>query len=160
MQRPAPAWVRGGFTPADPDYARRMTTDDGKGRAMELVGVSLDAFGPGWVELSVPFRRELTNESGVMHGGMVGFLADEAGGFAAFSLLPADSSCVTVELKINFLAPVSGGVLKARSQVIRSGRNLSVVEVELLAAEDGRERPAAIVLMTMMHIKGEGAPRA
>jgi uncharacterized protein (TIGR00369 family) len=155
MIHPTPSWVRRGFTPADPGFARRMTVDDGAGRALGMLRVTMDAFGPGWAQLRLPFRAEVTNEAGIMHGGMIGFLADDAAGFAAYSLLPKGQSTRTIEYKINFLAPVTGGALVARAQVVRAGRTVAVVEVELVMDGDDPERAVAVALVTMMRVADE-----
>jgi len=97
MSTPPPAWVRFRHQPVDPHYAKRMTVEGGKGRALGVLGVTMDGFGPGWCQLRLPFRVEVTNEAGIMHGGMIGFLADDAAGFAAFSLLPEGQSPRTIE---------------------------------------------------------------
>jgi uncharacterized protein (TIGR00369 family) len=157
MSMPPPAWVRRRHEPTDPNYAKRMTVEDGATRALGSLGVTMDGFGPGWCQLRLPFRREVTNEAGIMHGGMIGFLADDAAGFAAFSLLPEGQSPRTIEYKINFLAPVTGGALVARAQVVRSGRSVAVIEVELAQVDEGPERSVGVALVTMMHVAERAA---
>ncbi len=159
MDRTPPAWARRRFTAADPDFAARMTVEPGADRALGLLKVELVDYGPGWVEMRMPFQRIATNETGIMHGGMVAFLADDAAGFAAYSLMPKGSSVVTVELKINYLAAVTGGWLVARSQVIRSGRSIAVIEVELAMDDGSGERDCAVALVTMMRVPETVGPR-
>jgi uncharacterized protein (TIGR00369 family) len=81
--------------------------------------------------LSVPARDELCQQRGFLHGGLSATLADTAGGYAAFSMMPAGSTPLTVEFKINFMAPAVGDVLIAEAHVLRSGRTLTVVDVDV-----------------------------
>ena len=122
--------------PADPAFAERCRESFGRQKAMGLIGARLTLVEPGYVEIELPWRAELTQQKGYVHGGIVGMIADTACGYAAFSLMPADSSLVTVEYKINILAPARGSLV-ARGEVIRPGRTLTVTRGEVYA-EDGK----------------------
>src|SRR5436305_1872069 len=74
-------------------------------KAMALIGARLTLVEPGYVEIELPFRDDLTQQKGYIHGGILGMIADTACGYSAFSLMPAGCSIVTVEYKINILAP-------------------------------------------------------
>src|SRR5919199_524955 len=102
--------------PADPHFASRVRESFGRQQAMALIGASLAALGPGTVEIALPFRDDLTQQKGFVHGGIIGMIADTACGYAAFSLMPADCSVVTVEYKINILSPAQGSLV-ARGEV-------------------------------------------
>ena len=104
-------------------------------KAMTLIGASLAAIDAGESEIRLPYRADLTQQKGFVHGGIIGMIADTACGYAAFSLMPADASLVTVEYKINILAPARGSLV-ARGKVIKAGRTLTVARAEVYA-EDG-----------------------
>jgi uncharacterized protein (TIGR00369 family) len=103
---------------------------------MTLIGARLTAVEPGATEISLPYRDDLTQQKGFVHGGIIGMIADTACGYAAFSLMPADCSLVTVEYKINILAPARGSLV-ARGEVVKAGRSLTVARAEVYA-EDGK----------------------
>src|SRR6185312_11502943 len=111
--------------PADPDFAARIRASFGRQKAMALIGASLTRVAPGSVEIALPFREDLTQQKGFVHGGIIGMIADTACGYAAFSLMPADCSLVTVEYKINILAPALGSLV-AQGRVLKPGRTLTV----------------------------------
>jgi len=127
----APAHV-----PVDPQFARRVRESFDRQKAMALIGASLTAVGPGAAEVSLPFRADLTQQKGFIHGGIVGMIADTACGYAAYSLMPASASLVTVEYKINILSPATRSLV-ARGEVVRSGRTLTVARCEVYA-DDGK----------------------
>ncbi len=122
--------------PADPQFASRIRASFGRQKAMALIGASLTAVEPGQVEIALPYRDDLTQQKGFVHGGIIGMIADTACGYAAFSLMPADCSLVTVEYKINILAPARGALV-ARGEVLRPGRTLTVTRGEVYS-EDGK----------------------
>ena len=90
-------------------------------KAMALIGASLAVVEPGASEIRLPYREDLTQQKGFVHGGIIGMIADSAAGYAAYSLMPRSASLVTVEYKMNILAPARGALV-ARGKVIKSGR--------------------------------------
>jgi uncharacterized protein (TIGR00369 family) len=104
-------------------------------KAMGLIGASLTGLEAGKAEVSLPYRPEITQQKGYVHGGIIGMIADNACGYAAYSLMPATASLVTVEYKINILAPARGSLV-ARGEVVKAGRTLTVTRAEVYA-EDG-----------------------
>jgi uncharacterized protein (TIGR00369 family) len=104
-------------------------------KAMSLIGASLAAGEAGASEIRLPYREDLTQQKGFVHGGIIGMIADSAAGYAAYSLMPQSASLVTVEYKMNILAPARGSLV-ARGKVIKSGRTLTVARAEVYA-EDG-----------------------
>ena len=117
---------------------------------MALIGASLAVVEPGQVEVALPYRDDLTQQKGFIHGGIIGMIADTACGYAAFSLMPADCSLVTVEYKINILAPARGALV-ARGEVIRPGRTLTVTRGEVYS-QDGKH--VASMQQTLMMLAG------
>jgi uncharacterized protein (TIGR00369 family) len=121
--------------PADPAYAERCRASFGRQAAMRLIGGRLSRIEPGVAEVALDFRDDLTQQKGYVHGGIVGMIADSACGYAAYSLMPASSSLVTVEYKINILAPARRSLV-ARGEVVRAGRTLTVAKADVFD-EDG-----------------------
>jgi len=117
---------------------------------MALIGASLARVAPGVVEIALPFRDDLTQQKGFVHGGIIGMIADTACGYAAYSLMPADCSLVTVEYKMNILAPGRGALI-ARSEVVKAGRTLTVTRGEVYA-QDGTQ--IALMQQTLMMLAG------
>jgi uncharacterized protein (TIGR00369 family) len=122
--------------PVDPHFAARCRESFGRQKAMALIGARLSAVEPGATEITLPYREDLTQQKGFVHGGIIGMIADTACGYAAFSLMPAGCSLVTVEYKINILAPARGSLV-ARGEVVKAGRSLTVARAEVYA-EDGK----------------------
>ena len=132
--------------PADAAYALRCRESFARQKAMTLIGARLAVVEPGYVEIELPWRAELTQQKGYIHGGIVGMIADTACGYSAFSLMPADCSLVTVEYKMNILNP-GRGALVAKAQVVKPGRTLTVARAEVYA-DDGAH--VATMLQTLM----------
>ncbi len=117
---------------------------------MALIGARIVAIEPGMCEIELAYRDELTQQKGFVHGGIIGMIADTACGYAAYSLMPANSSLVTVEYKINILAPGRGERLLARGEVLRPGRTLSVTRAEVYAEAGGERQLCAAMQQTLM----------
>jgi uncharacterized protein (TIGR00369 family) len=132
--------------PADPAYAQRCRESFARQKAMALIGATLTVVEPGYVEIALPFRDDLTQQKGYVHGGILGMIADTACGYSAFSLMPAGCSIVTVEYKMNILTPARGGLI-AKGQVLKPGRTLTVARGEVYA-DDGRH--VATMQQTLM----------
>ena len=132
--------------PADPAFAQRCRESFSRQKAMALIGARLTAVEPGYVEVSLPWRAELTQQKGFIHGGILGMIADTACGYSAFSLMPAGCSLVTVEYKMNILTP-GRGALVAKGQVVKPGRTLTIARAEVYA-NDGKH--VATMLQTLM----------
>ena len=94
----------------DPAFATRIRESFGRQKAMALIGASLRRVEAGEVEVALPWREDLTQQKGFIHGGILGMIADTACGYAAFSLMPAGGSLVTVEYKMNILRPGRGSL--------------------------------------------------
>ncbi|HYD56715.1 MAG TPA: PaaI family thioesterase [Burkholderiales bacterium] len=134
------------FQPVDASFEPRIRASFGRQKAMALIGARLGAVAPGRVEVELPFRDDLTQQKGYVHGGIVGMIADTACGYAAYSLMPSSASLVTVEYKINILAP-GRGALVARGEVVKAGRTLTVARAEVYSAEG---RHVAAMQQTLM----------
>ena len=142
------------FAPADADFADRVRASFARQQAMEFIGARLTRVEPGLVEIELPFRRELTQQHGYFHAGITATIADSAGGYAGYTLFPADSSVLTVEYKMNLLAPADGERLVATGRVVKSGRTLTVCELAVVAVKNGKETACAHGLQTLMCMHG------
>jgi uncharacterized protein (TIGR00369 family) len=143
-----------GYEPKNPEYAQRVQASFDRQGAMALLGARLARVAPGECDIELPFKPELTQQHGYFHGGIIGTIADSAGGYAAFSLMPADSSVLTVEFKMNLLAPGDGDLLIARGRVVKAGRTLVVTQIDVFASKSGRETLCATLLETLMTMHG------
>jgi len=146
------------FQPKDPDYADRVRASFGMQQAMQLIGAELAELEPGFAEIHLPHRPEITQQHGYIHGGVVGMIADSAAGYAANTLTPHDASVLTVEYKLNLLAPADGQRLVARGEVIKPGRTLLITRAEVFAVRDEHWTLCAVMQQTIiaMHGKKDG----
>lgn len=148
------------FKPSDPNFAARCRDSFNRQPAMHLIGATISHLEPGFCEVELIRRHEVTQQHGFVHGGMVGMIADSAAGYAAYSLFPADATVLTVEYKLNLLAPADADRLLARAQVTKFGRTLTICHMDVVAVTDGREIACATGLATMMCMAGRAdAPR-
>ena len=122
---------------------------------MAHLGARITELRSGFVEIRTSYRPELTQQHNYFHAGVSGAIADSACGYAAYSLMPADTSVLTVEYKINLLAPAAGDELIARAKVVRSGKTLKVCTAEVYALKNGTETHCATMLATIMCVLGK-----
>jgi uncharacterized protein (TIGR00369 family) len=142
------------FHPRDPNYAERVRASFDLQQAMHLIGARLAVVEPGYTEIHLPCKAEITQQHGFIHGGVVGMIADSAAGYAANTLTPADSSVLTVEYKLNLIAPADGERLVARGEVIRSGRTLIITKAEVFAIKAEQWTLCAVMQQTIMAMHG------
>jgi len=140
--------------PRNPDFEARVRGSFARQNAMALLGARMARVEPGRVEIELPVREDLGQQHGFVHGGIVGMIADSAGGYAAFTLMPADASVLTVEYKVNMLAPAEGELLIARGEVLKPGRTLSIVRADVWARRGDRETRVAAMQQTLMVMHG------
>ena len=121
---------------------------------MQLIGAELSRVEPGVVEISLPYRAELTQQNGYLHAGIVTTIADSACGYAAYSLMPAGSEVLSVEFKVNLLRPAKGDKFRARAEVIKPGKTLTVVKADVFGLSQAKEETlVASMLGTMFCIR-------
>jgi uncharacterized protein (TIGR00369 family) len=116
---------------------------------MRLLDARVVEAGEGRCVIEVPFRDELTQQERYFHGAVTGAIADTAGGYAALTLAPPDREVLTVEYKVNFLAPAWGEKLIARGKVLSAGRRLFVCKAEVEAVDGDERRTCATLLQTV-----------
>ena len=136
------------FEAQDANFESRVRENFTRQRVMQLIGAELKMVEPGIVEIEIPTREDLTQQDGFMHAGIVTTVLDSACGYAAYTLMPSSSSVLSVEFKVNLLAPAKGKAITARAEVKRSGRTLTVCTADALA--DGKI--CATMLATMMSL--------
>lgn len=146
--------------PADPDFESRCRASFEKQGAMHLVGARVVRVEPGEVELEMPFSPRVSQQHGFVHAGIVSTVLDSACGYAAATLMPADSGVLTIEFKINLLAPAAGERFRFVGRVRKAGRTVTVAEGDAIAVgADGREKLVATMTGTMMTITGRADVR-
>jgi uncharacterized protein (TIGR00369 family) len=143
------------FQPKDPGYAARAHSSFARQGAMRLIGASLDTLTPGYCAISLVPREELMQHHGYVHAGIVSTIVDTAGGIAGFTLFPADSSVLTVEFKINLVAPAEGDLLIAEGHVVRPGRTLVITRGEVHGVRNGQRTLVALMQQTLMVMHGK-----
>ncbi|HEX6361867.1 MAG TPA: PaaI family thioesterase [Albitalea sp.] len=142
--------------PADPDFAARVRASFDRQAAMRTLGATLEAVEPGRVVVAMAWREALTQQHGFVHAGMLSAALDSACGYAASTLMPADAAVLTIEFKINLLAPARGPRFRFEGAVVKAGRSVSVVDGRAFQhAEDGSD-PKLIATMsaTVMTVTG------
>jgi uncharacterized protein (TIGR00369 family) len=151
--RPAPEAV----ATLDPATEQRLRESIGRQTLLTTLGVTVAELVSGRVVLDLPYRADLCQQNGYLHAGAITTLADSACGYAAASLMPADQDVLTVEFKVNLLAPARGERFRATGKVVRAGRTLTVCSAEVVALADGTE-PKLVALMqaTMMAVRLPG----
>lgn len=138
----------------DPLFAERVRASFDLQQAMALIGASMPVIEAGYTEIHLPYKPEVTQQHGYIHGGVVGMIADSAAGYAASTLTPHDSGVLTVEYKLNLLVPAEGQLLIAEGSVIRYGRTLIVTKADVFAVKDGRKTQCAVMQQTIMTLHG------
>jgi uncharacterized protein (TIGR00369 family) len=137
------------MTPAD-DFEARVRDSFARQTAMATMGAEIAHVAPGEVDLRMAHRPELSQQHGFLHAGIVAALADSACGYAAYTLMPPGAEVMSVEFKLNLMAPAAGDAFVARGRVKKAGRTLTVANADVFALKDGGERLIATMQATMM----------
>jgi uncharacterized protein (TIGR00369 family) len=141
------------FEPQDPNFEAKVRASFARQGLMTNIGARLLTVLPGEVEIEVAWREDITQQQGFVHGAVIAAIVDSACGYASYSLMPADVEVLTVEFKINFLAPAIGEKMIARGRVTKAGRTLTVCAGDAFAVQDGKEKLVATLQATMMTVK-------
>ena len=154
LRRPAKMTAPAGF-------AQRVRESFERQAAMATLGARLGAIDAGRVELLMTHRAELTQQHGFLHAGIVAAALDSACGYAAFTLMPDDAAVLTIEFKINLLAPARGPRFRFEGVVVKHGRTISVVDGHALQgdADGAHELLVATMTATVMTVRGREALR-
>lgn len=147
------------FEPANLDFERVVRASFARQGLMTTIGARLVVVEPGRVEIELPYADAISQQGGLFHGGIIGAIADNAGGYAALSLMPSGSEVLTVEYKVNFMRPAAGSLLRATGQVQRAGRTMSVVRADVACIAASASSVCALMQATMMRMpENAGAP--
>jgi uncharacterized protein (TIGR00369 family) len=124
---------------------------------MGLLGARLASVAPGEVDIELPFRGDLVQQHGYLHAGVTTAILDSACGYAALSLMVPDAAVLSVEYKVNMLAPAKGVRFLAQGRVVKSGRTVTVVRGEVLAFDERDVgHPVLVMQGTMITAVGRG----
>lgn len=143
------------ITISDPDYAARVRRAFEGQPYMHFIGAEMTGLSPGSCEIRLPYRPELSQHDGFFHGGVIGAIADNACGFASYTVAAAEQSILTVEYKMNIVSPGIGEALAARGRIVKPGRRLVIAQADVYAIRDGREKLVATSLSTLMLLDPE-----
>lgn len=145
------------FEPLNPNYKEHLDQGFAAQRVMEKIGAYLISVEPGQVEIGLNFREDLTQQHGYLHAGIITTIVDSACGFAAYSLMPSGSGVLTVEYKVNLMAPARGEKFIAMGRVIKPGRTLTVCSGDVFAIEGEERRQIALMQATMIRLADKEA---
>jgi uncharacterized protein (TIGR00369 family) len=143
------------FDPQNLDFESAVQESFDRLTLMRTIGATLERVLPGEVEIALPFRTDLTQHHGFMAAAVLTAVIDVACGYAAMTLMPSGSTVLTIEYKVNFLAPAQGERVVARGRVIRPGRTVTVCAGDVVAVDGGEEKLVATLLATMMRVGEE-----
>jgi uncharacterized protein (TIGR00369 family) len=134
----------------NPSFADKIKQSFAKQTIMGLIGAELARIEHGVVEITLPYRADLAQQHGYLHAGIVTTIADSACGYAAYSLMPANSEVLSVEFKVNLLRPAKGEMFSAVAEVVKAGKMLTVVRADVFGIDAGRRELVATMLGTMI----------
>lgn len=134
------------MNPLNSSFAEEIQRSFARQTVMQLIGAELSRIEPGKVEITLPYRADMTQQHGYLHAGIVTTIADSACGYAAYSLMPVGAEVLSVEFKVNLLRPARGERFVARAEVIKAGRTLTVVRADVfgLNGDDDQELVATM----------------
>lgn len=139
--------------PKDIDFKARVKKSFESQKFMTYINASLAKLEPGVCEIHVPFNEYLTQQNNFFHAGIVGTVADNAAGYAAFSLMDKNSSILTVEFKLNLVSPANGELLVGKAHVLKHGKTLTVCRSDVYIIRDGVEKLCAASQSTLIELQ-------
>lgn len=138
------------FQPKDPRWQEKVRESFAKQGIMAHLGAAMTALSPGHCEISVPYRLALSQQMGFFHAGVTSTILDSAGGYAGFSLMAENTEVLSVEFKINLLAPADGDQLIGQGRVVRAGKSIVVTQIDGWVEKKGVRHHCAIMQQTLM----------
>jgi uncharacterized protein (TIGR00369 family) len=141
------------FEAQDPNFEAKVRASFARQGLMTNIGARIVRVLPGEVDIEVAWREDITQQQGFVHGAVIAAIVDTACGYASFTLMPPGVEVLTVEFKINFMAPAVGDRMIARGRVTRAGKTLTVCTGDAYAIKDGDEKLVATMQATMMTVK-------
>jgi uncharacterized protein (TIGR00369 family) len=119
---------------------------------MQTIGATLVSVKPGAVEITLPFRADLTQQNDFLHAGVITSILDSACGYAALTVAPENANVLSVEFKLNLLSPAVGKRFVARAHVKRAGRRITVCTADAFAIDGAEEKLVATMLATIITV--------
>lgn len=147
------------FEPKTKNYRQKVAKSFKLQKFMDFIGAELIEVKPGFCEIHLPYNENLTQQNGFFHAGIISTLADNAAGYASFSLMEEDSSMLSVEFKLNLISPGIGEKLIARANVLKSGRTLTICRADVFAVKNGIEKLCAASQATLIQIKNSSVTK-
>ncbi len=141
------------MTPLNPSFAEDVARSFAQQPIMNLFSARLSLVEPGVVEITLPYRADLTQQHGYLHAGVITTIADSACGYAAFTLMPPGSNVLSVEFKVNLLRPAQGVEFVTRAEVIKAGRTLTVVRADVFGINNDERELVATMQGTMICVR-------
>src|SRR5262245_18628240 len=138
------------FKAPNPSFATEVKESFAKQAVMTSIGAQLTKVEPGVVEITLPYRHDLTQQHGYLHAGIITTIADSSCGYAAYSLMPANSEVLSVEFKVNLLRPAKGDIFTALGEVLKPGKTLTVVRADVFAIDKHGERTLVATMQGTM----------
>jgi uncharacterized protein (TIGR00369 family) len=135
------------------DVEARIRSSFARQGLMHTLGATLDSVAPGGVEISIRPHAAISQQHGFVHAAAVTAIADSAAGYAALTLMPSGTGVLSVEFKVNLLAPAVGERIVARGRVVKAGKTLTVAQSDVVAESGGLEKPIALLTATMMTVE-------
>ena len=138
------------FRPTNLNFEKDVRSSFNEQGIMHLLGATMRTIEPGHCIIDLPFSEQLTQQDGFFHAGATSTIADSAGGYAALSLMPAATRVLTVEFKINLIAPAKGDQLTAEAWVIKPGKTLTITTINVTVYSDQKSTQCAILQQTLI----------
>ena len=142
------------FQPRSADFTKKVKDSFARQTAMQTLGIKIDTLRPGEVILTMDYDKALTQQHGFIHAGIITTGLDSAAGYAAFSLMADDAAVLTVEFKVNLMAPARGDAFLFKGLVVKPGRTLTFTEAKAYAIKGDQEKLIATMSATMMAVVG------
>jgi uncharacterized protein (TIGR00369 family) len=142
--------------PINANYEANVHDSFSRQTIMSLIGANLSRVAPGQVEILLPIRHDLKQQVGAVHAGVLTTILDSASGYAAYTLMPEGSDVLSVEFKVNLLAPAFGETVVAKARVLRAGKTLTICQADAFTLDtNGVEVHVATMLSTMIARKAQ-----
>ena len=138
---------------SNPDYAEAVRESFARQGLMATLGARIVTIEPGFCVIEMGYAPGVSQQQGFFHGGAIGAIADNAAGYAAYSLMPAGAEILTVEYKINLIRPAVPPTLRAEGRVLRAGKTLTVCRADVFHAGPGGPEACALLQSTLMRVE-------
>jgi uncharacterized protein (TIGR00369 family) len=135
-----------------PEKEAEVRENFGRQGLMRQIGAVMTSVKQGSCVIEVPYHEAVGQQHGFFHGGVIGAVADTAGGYSAMSALPLGADVLTLEYKVNFMRPAAGELLIAEANVLKAGRSVVVTRVEIYVVKDGERSLCAAMQQSIMRM--------